>query len=70
MKRIIYKSIIYLFLLNSLNSLMAQDQDSWTTFTTVDGLANNNVSTIIEASDGALWFGTSGGGVSRYHAGN
>jgi len=48
----------------------------WTTLTTKDGLVNNNVNSIIQSTDGALWFGTfeiksasegliSVGGVSR-----
>lgn len=46
------------------------DGQTWTTFTTKDGLVDNNVMSIIQAQDGALWFGTwyfdGGGGVSRY----
>ncbi len=41
------------------------DGDSFVTFTTADGLANNEVWTIEEDRQGRLWFGT-GGGVSRY----
>ena len=36
------------------------------TFTTAQGLANNNVYSITEDKMGNLWFGTHGGGVSRY----
>ena len=39
---------------------------SFTNFTTVQGLANNNVWSITEDKTGNLWFGTYGGGVSRY----
>jgi ligand-binding sensor domain-containing protein/signal transduction histidine kinase len=39
---------------------------SFTNFTTVQGLADNRVRSIIEDKTGNLWFGTSGGGVSRY----
>ncbi len=35
------------------------------TFTSNDGLAAGAVSAIFEAADGAMWFGTNGGGVSR-----
>jgi len=38
--------------------------DTWTTFTTADGLADNHVSAISVDSGGRLWFGTWGGGVS------
>jgi len=38
----------------------------FTTFTTEDGLALDEVSTILEDQAGNLWFGTYGGGVSRY----
>jgi len=39
---------------------------SFTTFTTAQGLANNSVLCITEDKTGNLWFGTQGGGVSRY----
>jgi len=38
----------------------------FTNFTTEQGLARNNVWGIIEDNKGNLWFGTDGGGVSRY----
>jgi len=73
MKKIIYKLIILILIFS--NSSIAQQQESWTTFTTADGLAYNSVYEILESSDGALWFGTTGvmtieGGVSRYYQGN
>ena len=39
---------------------------SFTNFTTAQGLANNNVRCITEDKMGNLWFGTQGGGVSRF----
>ena len=42
------------------------DGQTFTTFTTQDGLAQNTVRSILEDRDGHLWFGTGGGGVSRY----
>ena len=39
---------------------------SFTNFTTAQGLANNTVFSITEDKTGNLWFGTDGGGVSRY----
>jgi len=39
---------------------------SFTNFTTAQGLANNTVLSITEDKTGNLWFGTDGGGVSRY----
>ena len=39
---------------------------SFTNFTTAQGLANNNVLSITEDKNGNLWFGTYGGGVSKY----
>ena len=41
------------------------DGEKWVTYTTDDGLVNNNVRSIYEMPDGTLWFGTDGG-VSRY----
>ncbi len=64
MKKLIYQSIILILIFS--NFLIAQQQESWTTFTKANGLADNNVKTIIKASDGALWFGTERG-VSRYY---
>jgi ligand-binding sensor domain-containing protein len=47
------------------------DGETWTTYTTEDGLASqrgyrHRVTSIAVAHDGALWFGTWGGGVSRF----
>ncbi|MBF0153188.1 MAG: regulator [Magnetococcales bacterium] len=39
------------------------------TFTRKDGLANEYVFAIGQDADGAKWFGTNAGGVSRYHEG-
>ena len=38
----------------------------WTTYTTDDGLGHNGVSVILQTRDGAMWFGTNGGGISRF----
>jgi ligand-binding sensor domain-containing protein len=38
--------------------------DTWTTFATVDGLADSRIAGIVEDSEGRLWFGTWGSGVS------
>jgi ligand-binding sensor domain-containing protein len=42
------------------------DGVSWTTYTTADGLASNDVTAIVEDGPGSLWFGTYGGGASCY----
>jgi len=39
----------------------------WRYLTGDDGLAANDVWTVMQAQDGALWFGTSGGGASRFN---
>ncbi len=39
---------------------------TWKTYNAVDGLANNLVTAIHQDKAGVLWFGTNGGGVSRY----
>ena len=41
------------------------DGETWTTYTIKDGLAYDDVWSIAVGPDGALWFGTEGGGVSR-----
>ena len=41
------------------------DGQTWTNFTTEDGLAGNCVRSVFQDRGGYLWFGTSGG-VSRY----
>jgi len=38
----------------------------WKNYTTLDGLAHNAVHTIYRDPDGLMWFGTQGGGVSRF----
>ena len=45
------------------------DGTIWQTFTTKDGLANNDVRAVTQDSKGNLWFGTYGGGISRYEPG-
>ncbi|OAV43375.1 two-component regulator propeller domain-containing protein [Lewinella sp. 4G2] len=41
------------------------ENDTWTRFTTNDGLAGNEVTALYEASDGTIWVGTLSG-LSRY----
>lgn len=41
-------------------------QKTYEKFTSEDGLASNFVTSIVQTPDGNLWFGTYGGGVSRY----
>ncbi len=40
---------------------------SFTSFTNAQGLPNNNIYCIIQDRKGDLWFGTNGGGASRYN---
>jgi len=46
--------------------LRLSDGQTFTTFTTQDGLVYNSVRSISEDKEGHLWFGTEVGGVSRY----
>lgn len=46
------------------------DGANWTTFTTADGLADNEVSAITIDAQGNKWFGTYGGGVSKFDGNN
>jgi len=39
---------------------------TWRTYTTLDGLAHNAAGRIYRDPDGIMWFGTEGGGISRY----
>jgi len=64
MKKTILKISVLILIFS--NQILAQQKDLWTTFTTTDGLAGNYVQTILESSDGALWFGTNDGGVSHF----
>ena len=43
--------------------------DSWRRLTTTDGLASNDVTAVVIASDGMLWFGTNGFGLSSTPSG-
>lgn len=38
---------------------------NWTTYTAADGLANDNVISMIQSDDGSMWFGTFDGGVTH-----
>lgn len=42
------------------------DTPVWETYVQADGLADNNVRSVALDADGNVWFGTSGGGVSRF----
>lgn len=56
-------SVALLFLATALSAASAT---GFTTYTTADGLAFDQVRWIMQDGDGALWFATDGGGVSRY----
>ena len=43
--------------------------ESWRHLTTTDGLASNDVTAVVIASDGMLWFGTDGAGLSSTPSG-
>lgn len=59
-------SVIQVFLPGCTNTTHAPLQ-RWTTYTTKDGLAANDIHSINVGPDGALWFGSIGGGVSRLY---
>jgi len=42
------------------------DGVAWSSLDTRDGLAGNTVTSIVQDADGSLWFGTQGGGLTRY----
>jgi ligand-binding sensor domain-containing protein len=46
------------------------DGTAWQRFTRVDGLGSDIVQTVFVDRQGAVWFGTMGGGVTRYDAGS
>jgi len=64
MIKIILKSVFIILIFISYSG--AQQNESWKTFTTADGLANNYVSSIWKTSKNIQWFGTYGGGISPY----
>ncbi len=51
------------------SGLVHRSHDRFTTFTTSDGLSNNNILSLFEDGAGALWIGTSGGGLNRLQSG-
>jgi len=57
---------LILLVLTLSTSIIAHQQESWTTFTTANGLADNRVIGICHATDSTSWFGTDGRGVSHY----
>ena len=56
----------YLWLGTSRQGVCRFDGLTFETFTTADGLANDDIKTLFEDSKGRLWFGTFGGGVSCF----
>jgi len=52
---------ICFFILFILVTLSAFGEGRWTVYTSRDGLANDDVNTIFEDSQGSIWFGTKGG---------
>jgi ligand-binding sensor domain-containing protein len=61
---------VILVLLPGCSTIAHSPQPQWTTYTTKDGLAANEVRAIVVGPDSALWFGTISGGVSRFYRGN
>ena len=59
--------IILLFAVICTNSLIAQQ---WTTYNTTNGLPNNIVCVIMQDTIGNMWFGTGGGGVTKFDGAN
>ncbi|MCF8295938.1 MAG: T9SS type A sorting domain-containing protein [Saprospiraceae bacterium] len=57
-----FLSIIFISMLFSFSALHAQ----WTNYTTADGLAKNDVLSVMADNQGNLWFGTNGSGVSKF----
>ena len=53
-----------LFFLDDNNTPKDKTDDTWTTFTTIDGLANNWIRALAIDMSGAKWIGTYGGGLS------
>jgi ligand-binding sensor domain-containing protein len=45
--------------------VLRYDGQTWETFTTADGLVDNEIRAIAAAPDGSIWF-TSLGGIGRY----
>ena len=48
--------------------LGVREKGTWRTYTTADGLTSDFVASIYEDDQGALWFGTHGGGLNRLEA--
>jgi ligand-binding sensor domain-containing protein len=61
MKKFTFLLVIGLFLF--INYTKSQ---TWTTYTTANGLAENDVTAIAVDKEGNKWFGTDGGGVSKF----
>ena len=73
-RRVLRRNKTYLLLIVLPMALLCEVQPvhaqsgppAWTTYTTRHGLASNAVSSIAVDSDGHVWVGTFGGGVSRF----
>jgi ligand-binding sensor domain-containing protein/tRNA A-37 threonylcarbamoyl transferase component Bud32 len=46
-----------------------REDQSYQRFTTLDGLPNHTITTLLATEDGTLWAGTAGGGVGHYDGG-
>jgi len=64
---ILFLASVILFMFTTPRPVQAQQPNArWRHFTTDHGLAANEVWAVFQDQEGALWFGTNGGGVSRF----
>ncbi len=64
--RIIYYPFLFLLLCFFLNTAIAQ-QYNFKNYTPKNGLASSIVNNVFQDSKGYIWFGTQGGGISRFN---
>jgi ligand-binding sensor domain-containing protein len=60
------KNFILIIFIMALISLTISAQETWTNYTKKDGFPSKMINTMVEDSQGNLWFGTYGGGVSKF----
>lgn len=58
--------LLYIFLLAFLSGSLFAQRYHFKTFNTKNGLGNSSVNSIFQSHEGYLWFGTQGGGLSRF----
>jgi ligand-binding sensor domain-containing protein/serine phosphatase RsbU (regulator of sigma subunit) len=64
--RFSFKTIKFIFLLNTINAFVFSQTFPFSNFTIENGLSQAQVLSTFQDSDGVMWFGTNGGGITKF----